>query len=168
MEVHMKTINSNDIGMYLFAALDGKKKNILFVSATLEYKGVLEWLNARSEYRVVRFVEPQALYEEKNGLLVKNDNCCVIADEKLKALNNESSILFCNIFSQSCIQNFEGYLDILKGRFYVNKFPNGDHIKHSVDKMALFIAFTTPHKPNDYAALDKKYYELFDEVYLLT
>ena len=163
----MKTITANEIERCLVNALENKKKNILFVSSTLEYKSALEWLNEHSEYRVVRFAEPQAFYEEKNGLLVKNEDYFVIADEKLKTLNNEDSILFCNIFSQSCIQNFEGYLDILKGRFYVNKFPNGDQIKHSVEKMALYIAFTTPYNPTDYAALDEKYYELFDEVYLL-
>jgi hypothetical protein len=164
----MKNITTNDIGNCLANALENKKKNILFVSTNiLEYKGALKWLNEQSEYRVVRFTEPQAIYENKNGILVENREYFVIDNSKLDKLNDEKSILLCSTFSEACIDNFQGYLDILKWRFYINKFPNGESSKHSVDKMALFVAFTTPYKPNDYAALDEKYYALFDEVYIL-
>ena len=164
----MKTIAANDIGMYISNALKNKNQNILFVSTNvLEYKCALKWFDEHPEYRAVRFTEPQAIYENKNGILVENKECFVIDDSKLKRLNDEKSILLCTAFSESCIDNFQGYLDILKWRFFINNFPSGECKKHSIEKMALFVAFTTPYNPNDYTALDEKYSELFDEVYLL-
>lgn len=163
----MIKITSNGIEKCLANALESKKKNILFVSATLDYKGALKWLSEQSKYRVVRFTEPQAVYEKKNGILVENKGYFVIDNSKLDRLNDEKSILFCSTFSEACIDNFEGYLDIIKWRFYVNKFPNGESSTHSVEKIALVVAFTTPYNTNDHTALDEKYYELFDEVYLL-
>lgn len=163
----MKKITINEIGNCISEALKDKKKNILFVDIALTYKKVLEWAENHPGYNVIRLAEPQPLYEEKDGRLVKSKEHFVIDDQKLKKLNFDKSILLSISFSEACIYNFEGYLDILKWRYYVNVFPDGERIKHNVNRMALFIAFSAPCNTTDPASLDPKYYELFDEVYVL-
>ena len=39
----MKTISANDVGACITEALETQKKNILFVSLTLDNRGVDEW-----------------------------------------------------------------------------------------------------------------------------
>lgn len=160
----MVRITSLDIETYISNALESKKKNILFVSRTLEYEAVLDWFAKHSDYSVCR-TAPAALYEEKNGILTKNEDYVVIDSDSLKKANNEKCIWFHHAFSEKSVLNFDGFLDIIKNRFYINHFPDGNYIKYSLENMALFIAFTTPHNENDWAALNEKYYNLFDDVY---
>ena len=164
----MKTITTKEIGDSIKEALTQKKKNILFVSNLLKYENLVAWFRENGEYTLYRFAVPQPLAEEKNGLLYKNEDYCIMDDELLGKLNSEKSVIFSLGFSESSINDFDGYLNILKGRVYVNKFPDGVMVKHGLEKMPLFIAFSTPSgKKGDWASLDEKYYELFDEVYVL-
>lgn len=161
----MKKITKNSISKCIDNALKNKKKNILFISITLEYEQVLEWAENNAEYCMRRDV-PREGYENKNGILVKI-GYDVLDTKRLEALNNENVIWFYNAFSEQCIGNFEGVLNVIKARIYTQHCSSSDIIKFSLEKMPLFIAFTTPHKAGDWASLDEKYYELFDEVYLL-
>lgn len=164
----MKKITTNEIGNTIAEALAQKKKNILFVSNLLKYENLVAWFRKNNEYQLFRFAVPQPLAEEKNGLLYENEKYCVIDDETLTKLNSEKSIIFNLGFSEYSINDFDGYLNILKGRFYINKFPDGVMVKHELEKMPLFIAFSTPSdKKGDWASLNEKYYDLFDEVYVL-
>ncbi len=161
----MKKISVNEIGSCISEALKEKKKNILFVSITLEYHNVLEWAEKHPEYRIRRDV-PHEGYEEKNGILVKS-GYDVLENERLERLNNEAAIWFHNAFSEKCVGNFEGVINVVKERIYTQRFSESDEMKFSLEKLPLFIAFTTPENPKDWASLDIKYYNLFDEVYLL-
>ena len=164
----MKKIKLNEIGACITSALEEKKKNILFVSNTLKYENALRWFEDHKDYKVFRFATPQPLHEEKNGLLIENRNYCHIDDQTLNCLNDEKAILFVNAFSEKCIYGFDEYIHILKDRFFINKFPDDINVKFSLEKLALFIAFTAPaDKKDDWASLDEKYYSLFDEIYIL-
>ena len=162
----MVNICSMDIGATISDAIKNKKKNILFISRTLKYTGALEWIEKHPVYHVCR-AEPGALREIKNGILYKNEDFAVIDDDRLEKANDEKCIWFHHAFSEKCILNFDGFVDVIKNRFYINHFPDGTQTKHSLEHMAMFIAFTTPHNENDWAALDEKYYNLFDELYLV-
>jgi hypothetical protein len=162
----MVNISVLDITAVISNALEKNKKNILFISRTLEYDAVLEWVTTNSDYHLCR-AEPSALYEEKNGLLSKNENFAVIDGDSLTKANNEKCIWLHHAFSEKSILNFDGFVDIIKNRFYMNCFPDESQAKHSLEHLALFIAFTTPHNEKDWAALNKKYYDLFDEIYLV-
>ena len=162
----MKNITINQIDKCLSDALANKIKNVLFVSPTVEYTPALEWFKAHPEYILCR-ATPAEIYEEENGILVKRENTAAISDENFTTVNNEKGIWFINIFSEKCITDFEGFTDIIKNRFYINKFTDGTKVKHSLDKMALFVAFTATPNPNDNFALDEKYYDLFDEIYVV-
>ena len=166
--VLMKKITTNEIGCAIAEALAKKKKNILFVSNLLRYENLVVWFNDNKEYKLFRFAVPQPLYEEKNGLLIKNEEYFCIDAATLNNLNTEKSVLFSLGFSEKSVNDFEGYLNILKERFYINRFPEGLIKKHELGKMPLFIAFSTPSgKKEDWASLDEKYYTLFDDVYVL-
>lgn len=162
----MVKISLLDIETHISNSLESKKKNILFVSRTLEYETVLAWFAKHSDYYACR-TSPTALYEEKNGILSKNENCLVIDSGSLEKANNEKCIWFHNAFSEKSVLNFAGFLDIIQNRYYINCFPDGRQVRYSLENMAMFIAVTTPHNENDWAALDEKYYDLFDEVYLV-
>jgi hypothetical protein len=161
----MKNISINEVGHYISEALENNKKNILFVDLTLRYEEVTNWGKNNPEYKICRWA-PAEFREEKNGIWVKT-GYYGLANKELKTLNQENSIWFFHAFSEKCIEDFDGILDVIKNRSYVNKFPDGQVVGFSLEKMSLFIAFTTPHNPNDWAALDEKYYALFDEVYLV-
>ena len=162
----MDTISTQDIGAKIEGALEAKKKNILFISLTLRYEPALEWFANHPDYRVCRET-PATLYEEKNGILVKNEDYTVIDSQSLDNANNDKCIWFHHAFSEKSVLNFEGFADIIKNRYYINRFPDGQEMKHDLKNMAMFIAFTTPHNENDWAALDEKYYSLFDEIYIV-
>lgn len=162
----MVNISLIDIGTTISDAIKNKKKNILFISRTLKYTEALEWIEKHSSYHACR-AEPSALYETKNGILHKNEKFAVIDDERLEKANDEACIWFHHAFSEKSVLNFDGFVDIIKNRFYINRFPDGSQTKHSLERMAMFIAFTTPHNENDWAALNEKYYDLFDEIYLV-
>ena len=161
----MKRISANQIENCISEALSESKKNILFISFTLEYKKVLEWADKHPEYSVRRDV-PSEGYVRKNGILVKS-GYDILSTESLEKLNNADVIWFHNAFSEKCICNFEGVINVVKERVYIQRVSNTDVIQCSLEKMPLFIAFTTPYNANDWASLDKEYYQLFDEVYLL-
>lgn len=161
----MKKITVNDVESCITEAIKNNKKNILFVSITLENQGVRKWFKNNTEYREC-CAKPAPLYDEVDGRLVKNEGYYVIPDNALVGLNDEKSVLYVWPFGEECTYGFEEFLNIVKYRFYVNKFPEGTTKTHSVDKMALFIAFSTPSGCDGFS-LDEKYYELFDEVYLL-
>lgn len=160
----MKKINANEIGACISEALDDRKKNILFISPTLEYNNALKWAEEHPAYGF-RFSTPGEFYEDVDGAL-KPTGIYMLANSELEALNNENAIWFFNAFSEKCVGGFEEILNVLKERYYVNKFPEGDR-SFLLDKMALFLAFTTPGRPgfDDWSALDEKYYPLFDEIY---
>ena len=159
----MKKITTLQIGDAIAAALENKKKNILFVSATVEYEPALEWFAQHPAYRLCR-AKPQPYYAEKNGLLVKKEDFYILDNQTLEQANSEKTVWFINFFSEQCVNGFEGFLDIVKHRFYINKRPDGTCQKYPLEKMPLFLAFTSPTE-GDYMRLDKKYYDLFDEVY---
>ena len=161
----MKKISICEIQNCISEALKNKKKNILFVSSTLEYEQVLEWAENNGEYYLRRDV-PRECYENKDGRLVKT-GYYALDTERLEALNNENVIWFHNAFSEQCIGNFEGVLNVMKERIYTQHCSGSDVMKFSLEKMPLLIAFTAPPKMGDWASLDEKYYELFDEVYVL-
>ena len=161
----MKNININEVGHSISEALENNKKNILFVDLTLRYESVLNWGKLNPNYKICRWT-PGELREEKNGILVKT-GCYCIPNKELESLNQENSIWFFHAFSEKSIEGFDGLLDVLKKRVYINKFPDGNIVNFSLEKMPLFIGFTTPHNPSNWSALDEKYYELFDEVYLI-
>lgn len=161
----MKKITINEVGHYITNALENKLKNILFVDLTLRYEGVNNWGKTNSNYKLFRRT-PGELREERNGILVKT-GCFCLGNQELEALNQENTIWFFNAFSEKCIEGFEGVLDAIKSRFYINRFPDGNDVTFSLEKLPLIIGFTTPHNPDDWAALDEKYYELFDEVYFI-
>ena len=161
----MKKISINEIESCISEALEENKKNILFVSSTLKYEYVLKWAEKHPEYRVRRDV-PREGYENKDGRLLKI-GYDILATECLEALNNENVIWFHNAFSEKCIANFEGVINVVKERIYTQKWSDSDFMKFSLEKMPLFIAFTTPVNSDDWASLDEKYYKLFDEVYSL-
>ena len=162
----MVTITTGDIETVIDRALENKLKNILFISRTLEYEPALEWFEKHPDYRACR-ATPAALYEEKHGILVKNEDYIVINSDSLVNANSDKCIWFCHAFSEKSVLNFDGFVDIIKNRFYVNRFPDGYEAHHSLENMAMFMAFTTPHNENDWAALDQKYYRLFDEIYIV-
>ena len=83
----MKEITTCEIGKVIAEAIEQKKSNVLFVSKTLDYKNAISWFDANKNYRIFRFATPQPIYEEKNGILVKNTECFVIDDQKIKKLN---------------------------------------------------------------------------------
>lgn len=158
----MKKINVNEIGACISEALVDGKKNILFVSPTLEYENVLEWAEEHPAYSLRRSV-PGEFSEYVDGILKLTDT---LAISELEALNKDNAIWFFYAFSEKCFDGFEEIVNVIKERYYVNKFPDGDR-RFSLDKMALFLAFTAPVKPgfDDWSALDEKYYPLFDEIY---
>lgn len=160
----MKKTTVFEIGTCLSEALANGKKNILFVSATLEYECALKWLNENTEYKVVRFTQPSELYELKNGICVKQEGCYVISDALLDSMNEENAIVFMRALGEECTMDFEGVLNIIKDRFYINSFSDGAKVRRSLEQMKMFIAFTTP-AGRDVFSMDEKYYELFDEVY---
>lgn len=162
----MKHITAGNIGECISEALNNGSKNILFIHPTADYKNALEWFKANPSYRKCRSFGPELMYEQTNGFLTKTEDCYCIPDDTLARLNNESSIMLVSPFSAKVIGGFDGFLDILKHRHYINRFPDGSAKAHSVEKMALLIAFTTPDGSNDYA-LDKDYYPLFDRVYFV-
>jgi len=159
----MKRISVNQIEDCVSEALSENKKNILFVSLTLKYEKVLDWAEKHPEYCVRRDV-PSEGYESKNGILVRS-GYDIMPTASLEKLNNENVIWFHNAFSEKCICNFEGVVNAIKERVYTQRVSDSDVMQFSLEKMPLFIAFTTPNNPNDWASLDEKYYELFDEVY---
>lgn len=161
----MEKITKENIGACIQAALHNKEKNILFISKTLEYQNALKWFNEHPEFHICRSV-PTPVYDEKNGLLVQSNNCYGIADHLLAKANNEKSIWFYHAFGDECIYDFEGFLEILKERSYTNKFSDGSTVKHSLENLALFVAFTSPTK-GDWARLDEKHYHLFNKIYTL-
>lgn len=161
----MKKIPVNEVESSITDALRSKKKNILFVSLTLENQGVRAWFKNNPGYHE-KGAKPQPLYDEVDGRLVKIEDNYVIADKMLSSLNDERSVLYVYPFGEKCIEGFEEFLNIIRDRFYVNRFPGGISQVHTLEKMALFIAFTTPSGTDDFS-LDAKYYDLFDEVYLL-
>lgn len=162
----MITIALTEIEACISNALASEKKNILFISPTLEYDAVLEWSEKHPEYYLCE-EEPAAYYGQKNGILVKNENYAVIPAESLEKANSKQAIWFRHAFSEKSILNFEGFLDIVKHRFYINRYPDGASTKYPLENMALFIAFTTPYKENDWAALREEHYALFDEIYVV-
>lgn len=162
----MKTITVNQIASQISAALESKKKNILFVSRILDYEPALAWFEDHPDYHVCR-ATPAPLYEEIDGRLVKNEDYPVIHTERLESANSDRCIWFHHAFSQDTVMNFEGFLDIIKNRYYVNRFPDEPEIRYALDKLALFMAFTATPQPDEWAALDETYYALFDEVYLV-
>lgn len=161
----MINIKINEVGQYISKALDSGKKNILFIDLTLRYDKVNDWGKQNPEYKICRWT-PGELRQEKNGILVKT-GCFCLANKELEALNSPNSIWFFHAFSEKCIEGFDGILDVIKNRVYINKFPEGQIVNFSLEKMPLLIGFTTPHNPDDWSALDEKYYTLFDEVYLI-
>ena len=162
----MNTISKQDIGTAIECALKEKKRNILFISLTLEYEPALVWFESHPEYRVCR-AEPVTLYEKKNGILTQNEDYAVIDDKILNNANNDKCIWFHHAFSEKSVLNFDGFVDIIKNRCYINRFPDGCEVNHDLKNMAMFVAFTTPHNENDWAALNEKYYDLFDEIYVV-
>ena len=161
----MEKITKDNIGACIQAALDNKEKNILFVSKTLEYQNALKWFEEHPDFYICRST-PELGYDKKNGLLVQSDNCYWIEDGVLDKANDEKSIWFLREFSDKSVDDFEGVLEILKDRTYTNKFSDGMTVKHSLEQLALFVAFTSPTK-GDWAQLDEKYYDLFDKIYTL-
>jgi len=163
----VKKITTKEIGECISEAIKTQKKNILFVSRALEYEYALNWFEENPEYRQVRVTFPDTLREVENGILVKREGYYAIPDEILERLNNEKAIMFSNTFSEKCVEDFEGFQNIIKYRFYINKFPDGTAVKHSVEKLPLFVAFTDYPEQNSWSTLSEEYYNLFDEVYLL-
>ena len=161
----MEKININEVGACISKALETNKKNILFVDLTLRYEGVNNWGKHNTNFRLFRRA-PGELREEKNGILVKT-GCFCLGNVELEILNQENTIWFFHAFSEKCIEGFDSVLDAIKNRVFTNRFPDGKDVTFSLEKMPLFIGFTTPHNPNDWAALDEQYYELFDEVYFI-
>lgn len=151
-----------NIASIISNALARNQKNILFINRTLEYEAVLDWFEKHSEYHACRKA-PAALYEEKNEGLTK----AVIDSDSLIKANDEKCIWFLHTFSEKSVLNFDGFVEIIKNRLYINRFPDGSQTKYSLERMAMFIAFTTPHNENDWASLNMKYHDLFDEVYLV-
>ena len=163
----MKNITINEIGLCISESLKAGKKNVLFISHTLLYENVLTWADEHPEYYLCRET-PSPLYNQtESGRLIKDENCMIIANATLENANSENSIWFLHALSEKCINNFDGFLDIIKNRFYVNKFSDGTVQKISLEKLPLFVAFTTNPDENDWASLDEKYYALFDEIYLV-
>lgn len=162
----MKQIKVSEIGTCISESLNTCKKNILFVSTALEYENLVKWFSEHPEYRLRRD-QPQELRSITDYSIVNEEQYCVIDDKTLAILNNENVVLFSLGFSDKGLCGFEEFLNIIKDRYYINRFPGGGTEKHSLERMRLFIAFSTPPNKNDWAALDEKYYDLFDEVYLL-
>ena len=140
-----KIIKEN-IATCIQAALNNKERKILFVSKTLEYENALKWFEVHPEYYICRST-PAPLYEEKNGLLVKADNYYGIENNVLAKANDEKSIWFHHAFGDESAVDFDGFLEILKERSYTNRFPDGIIVKHSLEKLALFVAFTSVPGP---------------------
>jgi hypothetical protein len=161
----MEKITKENIGACIQAALDNNEKNILFVSKTLEYENAIKWFESHPEYYICRST-PAPVYEEKNGLLVKAENYYAIEDSVLNKANDEKAIWFHHAFGDESLVDFDGFLKILKERSYTNTFPGGIIAKHSLEKLALFVAFTSPTK-GDWARLDESHYDLFDKIYVL-
>ena len=160
----MKEISVFQMGACVEEALKTKKKNILFVSPTLEYENALEWIRQSNEYHEYRFATPVQLYDNVDGRMVAVENYYIIPDDRLKNLNNENVVLLVEQFSPKVIYDFEGFLNVVKHRYYINRIPNHPDMKHTVEKLPLLVACATP--PNrDFYSLDEKYYDLFDEVY---
>ena len=152
----MRKISVYQIENCVSEALSTNKKNILFVSLTLEYDKVLDWAKKHPEYCVRKDVP----IEDAAGYYT-------IPTARLERLNNENVIWFHNAFSKKCVGNFEGVINAVKERVYTQRGLNSDVMQFSLEKLLLFIAFTTPNNSKDWASLDEKYYELFDEVYLV-
>ena len=161
----MKNITIDKVGECISEALNSKKKNILFVDLTLRYEHVTKWAKQNQIYQIVRKT-PGELHEEKNGILVKTGRFC-LANKDLDQLNLSNSIWFIHAFSEKCIEGFNEVLNAIQNRIFINKFSDDEIVKFTLDKLPLFIGFTTPHNPNDLFALDEKYYSLFDEVYFI-
>ena len=159
---NMKNIKSTEVEFYITEALKNNLKNILFVSITCNTNGVLKWFDKNKEYKRYGY-SPKFLYEEKNGKLVKYENY-IMMKEWMDDLNNKNSILFIYPFGDKCIYDFEGFTNILKSRKYINFYPDGLKQEVSCENLGLFIGITTG---TGSFGMDEKYFELFDEVYLL-
>lgn len=175
----MKKIKNYEVEHYINEAIKNNLKSILFVSITCNTDGVLNWFDNNKEY--IRYgYTPQFLYDIVDGNIVHYDNYILLKDW-MDDLNNEKAILFVYPFGDQCIYNFEGFMELVKNRKYVNIYPNGypeisedrksiithpnGKIEHlSCEKLKLFIGITTG---TGSFGMDEKYYEDFDEVYLL-
>ena len=129
----MKNININEVGQYISNALESGKKNILFIDLTLRYDKVKDWGKQNPEYKICRWT-PGELREVKNGILVKT-GCFCLANKELEALNSPNSIWFFHAFSEKCVEGFDGILDVIKNRVYINKFPEGQIVNFSLEKI---------------------------------
>lgn len=158
----MKKIKNHEVEFYITEALKIHLKNILFVSITCDTDGVLSWFDNNKEYKRYGY-SPHFLYEEKNGILVKYKNY-IMCKEWMDNLNNKNSILFLYPFGDECMYDFEGFTNILKTRTYINYYPDGLKEEVKCENLGLFIGITSSVGS---FAMDEKYYELFDEVYVL-
>ena len=163
----MQKISPNEIIPCVENALKEGKRNILFVSCALcHYEQIPDWAAENPQYRLIRHT-PQPVWEEKNGLLFKNEARFAIGHNVLTQANSENAIWFLHGFSQESLYDFEGFLNILKGRFYNEGLADGGFRRCDLEKLPLFAAFTAPYEEGDWSALDPKYYDLFDAVYTL-
>ena len=163
----MKEITQNEIIHCITQALENGTRNILFISPGLQhYELIPRWAETHPQYRLIRST-PQPLYEEKNGILVKNPKRFCIADEILERANNEHSIWFFLNFSEQGLYDFDGVLKIIKSRTYTNSFDDDTTQTHTLEKMPLVIAYSTPPGVGYFPPLESQYYNLFEAIYLV-
>ncbi|MCR5349172.1 MAG: hypothetical protein K6E59_06180 [Bacilli bacterium] len=162
----MKTITQSQMQEAIDEAIAKGKKNILFVSPTIEVWPIIHWFEKHPEY-TRRGDTPKFLYDyDEAGNIVKyEDNNCMYPSV-LEELNAGNVVLFVYPFGDECIVGFKEYLDVLTKRTFTNHFLNEEPKTYPLDKLVLFIAASSPSGLDGFS-LDESYYGLFDEVYFV-
>lgn len=160
----MKNIKVNEVKQVVTDAVNNNLKNILFVSRTCDYFEILKWFDEHPMYQDVR-INPSPMWEEDQyGILRKFEDTCVIVDASLNLLNNENSICLLPYFGDESYHRTDKMFDIIKDRKYINILTRGEIKEFDLSKLKMLIAVTAP---KGMFSLDKKYYDYFDEVYVM-
>ena len=160
----MKNIRLTEVKKVVTEAVNNNLKNILFVSRTCDYFEILEWFDQNPMYKDVRIHPAQMWEEDQYGILRKCEDTCVIVDASLNALNDENAICLLTYFGDDSYHRTDKIFDIIKDRKYTNILTRGDTKEFNLEKLKMVIAITTPKGG---FSLDPKYYEYFDEVYVM-
>ena len=139
-------------------------KNILFVSTTCDYSEIKDWFKENPMYKEVR-VLPQLTEKKEQYSIVSNYRYIDGKwEDVLKLLNDENSICVLIYFGENTYHSIDKIFDTIKNRKYTNVSPNGDTQENNLENLKLVIAISSYMGG---FSLDPKYYEFFDEVYLM-
>lgn len=159
----MRTIRENQVYEAIDEAVKTDKRSILFISHSLEDRQIEKWFDDHPMYIRAPFT-PNHFYEDVNGILRKIENSAVIDTDSLNFINRENVIWYIFGFGESSQHGFDSIIYALQNGVFINDFGNGETIPFLLDKYKLFIGLTADESP---FYVSEKYYDTFDEVYLV-